>query len=79
MNRSKLLLIHIVAVNRCIQNKYEQQCFLDYCRSKNKLRLSADHCRAMGHILTDSCPVVDYVNMYRYLEDAVLHTLLNWS
>ncbi len=77
MKNSKLILIHIIALNRCMKND-TVRCSLDYKKS-SKL-LSSRHCSAIGYILTDTCPITHYEKFTKFVGfHSVLKDLLDWS
>ena len=78
MKNSKLLLIHIIALNRCIMNDY-CMCTSGYCRDNRDDEEVDVHCKAMGFIRADACPIVKYVDMYDYFNEELLKFLLDWS
>ena len=77
MTKDKLLLVHVIALNRCMKND-TVRCSLDYKKS-SKL-LSCRHCSAIGYILTETCPITHYEKFTRFVGfHSVLKELLDWS
>ena len=77
MTKDKLLLVHIIALNRCMKND-TVRCSLDYKKS-SKL-LSCRHCSAIGYILTDTCPITHYEKIINFIGyHSMLKALLDWS
>ena len=77
MKSSKLFLIHIIALNRCMNNV--SICTSSYYSDRDCEEEIGIRCKAMGFIRVDTCPIVDYVSMYDYFDEDLLKFLLNWS
>ena len=77
MTKDKLLLVHIIALNRCMKNDIVK-CSLDY-KKFGKLT-SSSHCSAIGYIVTDTCPITHYEKITNFVGfHSMIRDLLNWS
>lgn len=76
---SKLLLLHIIALNRCLYSEYTQ-CSLGYLNVNYKASAKKAYCRAYGIMLTDMCPIMEYINIVKIHGYTIeFNTLLQWE